>query len=257
MARMHDTVRPEALIGYLEKRQQLVSQMRNWSREGVLKTAAGLRSEARKKFDFSLAESYAAWMAGAWLETSVRSSDQARDVHRRLELLAREALADREVQVELKRRIRPGSSSAGKLDIKELRREADYLFHVAAKIYFFSGLFERVEEGEVELAVARRGTDSERGLLMALLLGIWHGIVHRAPEGDVDDSEAAASIARWFAIPALDAAGFIEDLREDRSRQEIKECCLEASRAVSQSPKDHVQRLVEVVEAIRNRARAG
>lgn len=79
-----------AIAGFLEKRTLLNMQLPNWSIEGRIKMGKTLQAEARKKFDFSQAESYSLWMAGAWLESGARCSDSAASVHDVLERLARD-----------------------------------------------------------------------------------------------------------------------------------------------------------------------
>ena len=75
---------------YLEKKTHLENQMINWSQEGKIKMGRTLQDEARSKFDFNQAESYALWLAGAWIESGFRRSDDAVFVHESLETLANE-----------------------------------------------------------------------------------------------------------------------------------------------------------------------
>lgn len=79
-----------AINGFLERRTQLNRQLPNWSIDGRIKMGKTLQAEARKRFDFNQAESYSLWMAGAWLESGARSSDNAASVHNVLERLARD-----------------------------------------------------------------------------------------------------------------------------------------------------------------------
>ena len=101
---LQDNVRPEALIGFLVKRQRILGPMSNWSREGCIQVARALQDEARKHYDFNITESYACWMAGAWLESSIRNSTRASAVHKSLEGLARGLLEDPEIASELQQR---------------------------------------------------------------------------------------------------------------------------------------------------------
>ena len=73
---------------YLEKRQMLANQRANWSRDGRIKMGSQLQQEAKKHYDFNQAESYALWLAGAWLESAERRSADAEFVHDALNKLA-------------------------------------------------------------------------------------------------------------------------------------------------------------------------
>lgn len=73
---------------YLEKRQMLADQRANWSRDGRIKMGSQLQQEAKKHFNFNQAESYALWLAGAWLESAERRSVDAEFVHDALNELA-------------------------------------------------------------------------------------------------------------------------------------------------------------------------
>lgn len=74
-----------ALANYVDKVSKLKNQSENWTREGCIKMARTLQKEARKRIDFNMAEAYALWMAGAWLETKWRTTPQADFVHLELE----------------------------------------------------------------------------------------------------------------------------------------------------------------------------
>lgn len=77
-----------AILGFIEKREQLQREMGNWSKDGCIKVGRTLQDEARKTYDFNLSGSYALWMAGAWLESSQRASDDAEFVHMTLDHFA-------------------------------------------------------------------------------------------------------------------------------------------------------------------------
>ena len=89
MTAMDGGVRVYAISKFMDKREKLRLNMVNWSRDGRLKIGRTLQDEARKRFDLDQAESYALWLAGAWIESSVRNSSQAEYVHHFIEELAR------------------------------------------------------------------------------------------------------------------------------------------------------------------------
>lgn len=93
MTDLDGNVRAYALVKFMEKREKLRSNMVNWSRDGRLKMGRTLQTEARKQFEFNQAESYALWLAGAWIESGERRTKDAYYVHSFLESFARQAEA--------------------------------------------------------------------------------------------------------------------------------------------------------------------
>jgi PHP family Zn ribbon phosphoesterase len=89
LKKLDEAIVISAIKGFLEKRAELATQRPNWSREGCIKVGRKLQDQAREKFDFDQSESYALWMAGAWIESGARTSTDAEDVHRTLDELAR------------------------------------------------------------------------------------------------------------------------------------------------------------------------
>lgn len=85
---MDSTIRGRALMGFLDKRNRLHSQIPNMTIEGCISMAKFLQKEARKIGDLNVAEGYALWMAGAWIEGMASPSDGARRVYQELEDLA-------------------------------------------------------------------------------------------------------------------------------------------------------------------------
>ena len=92
LASMDDDLRVQALLRFLEKREKLLSHLRNMTDKGRIDMGRMLQDEARKKYDINTTEAYALWMAGAWLESMERKSSAARDVHSALEDLANKLL---------------------------------------------------------------------------------------------------------------------------------------------------------------------
>lgn len=84
LQKLDDDVRYHALSGFHRKTSALKRDLPNWSREGRLKIARSLQQESKKKFDFDQAESYALWLAGAWLESRERETLDASFVHQTL-----------------------------------------------------------------------------------------------------------------------------------------------------------------------------
>lgn len=87
---LDDGIRSRALQGFLQKTYALERDLPNWSREGRIKIGRSLQQEAKKKFDFNQAESYALWLAGAWLESRERETLDASFVHQALRELINE-----------------------------------------------------------------------------------------------------------------------------------------------------------------------
>lgn len=81
---LDDDVRYQALLKFLQRTYALKRDLPNWSREGRIKVAKSLQQEAKKKFDFDQAESYALWLAGAWLESRERENLDASFAHQAL-----------------------------------------------------------------------------------------------------------------------------------------------------------------------------
>lgn len=75
------------MVSFVDKCELLERERVNWSQAGRLKMGRDLQTKARKEFDFNQAESYALWLAGAWLESSERLSPDATFVHETLQEL--------------------------------------------------------------------------------------------------------------------------------------------------------------------------
>lgn len=87
LKRLDERVQEAALRRFLEKCQSISEDEINWSRDGRIKMGRALQEEAKKQFDFNQAESFALWMAGAWLESGSRNSDDATFVRQTLDHL--------------------------------------------------------------------------------------------------------------------------------------------------------------------------
>ncbi len=74
---MEEHVLSRTMQGFISKCEALEHELDNWSVEGRIKMGRELQTRARKEFDFNQAESHALWMAGAWLESRSRTSDDA------------------------------------------------------------------------------------------------------------------------------------------------------------------------------------
>lgn len=95
LATLDDDIRVNALMRYMDKRNKLLSNIRNMTSKGCIDMGIFLQDEARKKYDTDLAESCALWMAGAWFESMERDSQSALAVYSSLNDLA-EKLSDSE-----------------------------------------------------------------------------------------------------------------------------------------------------------------
>lgn len=82
-----EDLRIKALIGFMEKRKQLLSHMRDMTSKGKIDLGRKLQDEAAKTFDIHMSEACALWLAGAWLESHERTSDSAKQVCYRLDEL--------------------------------------------------------------------------------------------------------------------------------------------------------------------------
>ena len=71
---------------YIQIRDRLDLEMINWTREGRIRIAMQMQDQARKTLDTDVAGSYAKWLAGAWLESGERKSQNARAVRNTLNM---------------------------------------------------------------------------------------------------------------------------------------------------------------------------
>jgi hypothetical protein len=85
--KLEEHVLARAMDRFVEQCNQLASEQANWSASGRIKLGRDLQARARKEFDFNQAESHALWLAGAWLESGSRTSEDAAFVRRSLEVL--------------------------------------------------------------------------------------------------------------------------------------------------------------------------
>jgi len=88
LSTIDEDIRIKALVGFIEKREKLLSNIRDMTSKGCIDMGRFLQDEARKKYDIDLAESYALWMSGAWMESMERKSQSAQEVHASLNDLA-------------------------------------------------------------------------------------------------------------------------------------------------------------------------
>ena len=85
MQELNENLQALTLMKYVDKISKLKYHSVNWTREGCIKMARTLQKEARKRVEFNMAEGYALWLAGAWLETKWRASLEADFIHLELE----------------------------------------------------------------------------------------------------------------------------------------------------------------------------
>jgi hypothetical protein len=90
LRQMEPSMREEIKSRFRDKRQKTILAMGNWTRNGRLRMANTLRTEARKQLDFSVVESYALWMTSAWLECGERQDANARTCYEYFENVARQ-----------------------------------------------------------------------------------------------------------------------------------------------------------------------
>lgn len=93
MTQLDGNIRAHSVERFIDKRNRLKANMVNWSRDGRVDMGRALQNEARKQFDLNQAESYALWLAGAWIESGERRSARAQYVHDFIESFARQAEA--------------------------------------------------------------------------------------------------------------------------------------------------------------------
>lgn len=65
----------EVIRLFLNKKQDILTESKNWSQDGKISVANVLRTKARQTFDLNMVEGYALWMTSAWLENGARSSN--------------------------------------------------------------------------------------------------------------------------------------------------------------------------------------
>lgn len=91
MARLPEHIRTAALMGFLTKRDKLIDALDNMTGDGRIALGKELQSKARSTFDMNLAEGYALWLTGAWLESMDRPGLEAARTHEFLDQVARES----------------------------------------------------------------------------------------------------------------------------------------------------------------------
>lgn len=89
LRQLDDRVQFIAMAGFHQIRERLINEIPNISREGRIKLGKTMQGQAREKFDFDVAASYAKWMGGAWLESMERGSLKAQQAFGMLESFAR------------------------------------------------------------------------------------------------------------------------------------------------------------------------
>ena len=77
MARLTEPVRTAALLGFLDKRDKIIPNIDNMTRDGQIELGKTLQSKARQTLDMNVAEGYALWLTGAWLESMNRPGIEA------------------------------------------------------------------------------------------------------------------------------------------------------------------------------------
>ena len=80
-----EPVATAAYLGFLHKRALLRARLANMSPDGRIATGITLQKRARDTFDLDLAEGYALWLTGAWLETMDRPGPDATRTHQALD----------------------------------------------------------------------------------------------------------------------------------------------------------------------------
>lgn len=85
MERLSNELQGVALLGFLEIRRGLLSEMPNWSREGRIEIGRAMQLQARETFHLDMSGSYAKWLSGAWLESQSRESMKAEMAFRLIE----------------------------------------------------------------------------------------------------------------------------------------------------------------------------
>lgn len=91
MSRLNESVRTNALLGFMQKRDRLISELDNMTSQGRTDMGKLLQAKARATLDLNVSEGYALWLAGAWLESMDRPGIDAARAHEFLDRAAREA----------------------------------------------------------------------------------------------------------------------------------------------------------------------
>lgn len=74
---LEEAIRNRALSGFHDKCVRFAPYLDNMSVDGRIETAIRFQKEARKTFDLNMAEGYALWLTGAWLESMNRPGPDA------------------------------------------------------------------------------------------------------------------------------------------------------------------------------------
>lgn len=88
MARLTEQVRTEALVRFVGKRERLIPALDNMTTDGRIAMGKTLQKKARETLDMNVAEGYALWLAGAWIESMDRPGLDAARTHEFLDQVA-------------------------------------------------------------------------------------------------------------------------------------------------------------------------
>lgn len=88
LSTFEDMARAKTLMKFLDKKQKLSSSPQNFTAKNRIAMGRLMQDEARKLYDIDRPESFALWMAGAWIESMERRSSAACLVHEYLSELA-------------------------------------------------------------------------------------------------------------------------------------------------------------------------
>lgn len=88
LAQLSATVSNAALLGFVNKRERILPELDNMTSIGRIQMGKSLQAQARKTIDLNIAEGYALWLAGAWLESMERPGLEAAKVHHFLNVAA-------------------------------------------------------------------------------------------------------------------------------------------------------------------------
>jgi len=81
--------REAALNSYIARREKILENLDNMTVEGTFKLGITLQKKGRETIDLDIAQGYAIWFTGLWLESMHRPGDDATTVHEIMNELAK------------------------------------------------------------------------------------------------------------------------------------------------------------------------
>ena len=83
-------IKKAAILSHIKRRNQIFHELDNMTVDGAIKTGIQLQKDGLETIDFNVAEGYAIWFTGVWLESMFRPGNEAKTAHETMLILAEE-----------------------------------------------------------------------------------------------------------------------------------------------------------------------